>query len=194
MIDDKPGYQLHYIWINQKPSSWAYLWMFFLIGSSEVGRSTLNWNHLESEEPSVSEPRLLVVAHLRWHGTGKLWLFAWLLSLCQAHLSCRWDILSSVIEPTSSGCQCGLKISSSLGTPQNSRSRLGLTIQSHGLTSYQIFGLSDEKQALQDYPDHSLSAILINYIYSPYPFCSFTEPWLMCLVKWVVSICLQYLL
>lgn len=70
-----------------------------------------------------------MAVHLRWHGIGKLWLFAWLLSLCQVYRSCCWDIPSSGLEPASLGCQCRLKTSSSLGTPQNSRGRLGLMRQ-----------------------------------------------------------------
>lgn len=77
-----------------------------------------------SKEPSKSEPYLLVAAHLRRRKTGKLWRFAWLLSLCQVLLSCCWDT-PSVLEPTSPGRQWRLKSSSCLGVPQNTRSRPG---------------------------------------------------------------------
>lgn len=121
------------------------LFVCFLIRSFEVGRSFLNWNHLESEEPSKSEPYLLVAVHLRWHRTGKLWLFAWMLSLCQVLLSCFWDIPSSVLEPTSSGCQW--KTSSCLGIPWNTRSRSGLTRQPVSWTKPLPDQLSESQRA-----------------------------------------------
>lgn len=62
------------------------------------------------------------------------------------------SIPSPALEPASSGLQCLLKTS--------------WDIQTHELSNYWILGLFGHSQSLSDLLDHSLSATLINCLYS----------------------------